>query len=1276
MGQGESSSPGEHDDSTVSLAINGTVHTVSNKTILRNSLNTFIREVACLKGTKAMCHEGGCGACIVAVETNGRLIAVNSCLVSVFLCDGWKITTVEGLGSRVKGYHTLQATLAEMNGSQCGFCSPGWVMNMYSLTKGKKMTMKEIENSFGGNICRCTGYRPILDAFKMFASDATPEMKNQIKDIEEAYSIQSCRNCPKNACSGTCKEMEIIHESSMPRSLQLDLEDSLKFYKVLTVDDIFDIFRKHPSSSYVINGGNTARGVYRLGKVQVYIDVNDVLDLHRLSKTNDALTLGANVTLSIAKDSFEKYMTHPGFEYLKEMAKHVDLVASVPVRNIGTIAGNLMIKNNHNEFPSDIFLILETARAEIHILDSPDSKKSMNLIEFLYLQMEKKLIYSIVLPSMSKDYVYKTYKIMPRAQNAHAIVNAGFLFKLDKDGKVLERPNVIFGGIDPDFLHASKTETFFSGKCIYDHQTLKQAFNVLKSELNPDHVLPDFTPEYRQLLSVGLLYKFILSISSSRVSPKLRSGGTLLERKLSSGKQDYDTNKNIWPINQPMPKIESIYQTSGEGEFINDIQIKHNEVFCALTLAEAPGKIYKIDYEAALNIDGVVAFYSAKNIPGKNLFINSGLSFESLEYDEILFADNEVQYAGQPYGMIVAESQNIAQYAASKVSLVYKATSKRKPLITVQDVINANDKSRIKKIIELPAKEAPGKDEKYKIKGSHVVGSQYHFSMEVQTCVCVPIEDGMDVFSATQWMDLTQASVASLLDVPTNTINIKVRRLGGAYGAKISRATQIACACALACHLLRRPARLVMSIEDNMRAIGKRVAAYMEYYVSVDEHGKIQRLNGSYYGNKGAAFNESHATSAINFFYNCYDEKKWNTIGYDVKTDLPCNTWCRSPGSVEGIGLIEHIMERIARVTGKDPLEVRINNMNQTDKEALLPMIENLKKSSNYEQRLGDVKKFNQENRWKKRGISLVTMKYSLSLVGQYYSMVSIYARDGTVSVSHAGIEMGQGLHTKMAQIVASAFNIDLKMVSVKPSNTLISPNSSVTGGSVGSDVCGFATLSACKIILKRLKPIRDTFEKEPTWQELILKAHTDGIDLHASDLYVAPSSDNSYPIYGATVSEVEVDMLTGQHLVHRVDILEDVGVSLSPKIDLGQIEGAFVMGIGLWTCEDLIYDPKTGGLTNYRTWNYKVPGAKDIPVDFRVSFRRNASNPLGILRSKATGEPPLCMSCSIPIAIRHALNSARADAGNTDLWYQMDAAVTTEKILLNSLTSINGMEL
>lgn len=1260
------SSPEDSSEGVIEFTINEQRYTVTEDVPPRTPLNTFIREYAKLPGTKAMCFEGGCGACIVSAEVKGKTMAVNSCLVPILICNGWSIKTIEGLGNRKDGYHTLQAALAGKNGSQCGYCSPGMVMNMYSLTQDKQLTMKEIENSFGGNICRCTGYRPILEAFKAYASDAPKNLVQDIYDIEELFDVKTCKRTGE-ICRKECREQTAGCKANLGNS---------KFRLAESVEDVFNVFNTNPNASYIIHGGNTAQGVYRLKYTpEISIDVNNVPDLFRIDKEKDTLTLGANNSLNAAMNAFERYSRDTNFEYLQHLAKHIDLIASVPVRNIGTMAGNLMTKHAYREFPSDLFLILETAGAQLHIVEAGGKKTATNLLEFLDFDMKHKILYSVVLPALGKEYEYRSYKIMPRAQNAHAHVNAGFLFKLDGAGNVLTKPNIIIGGINKNFLHAINTEDYLVGKSIFDRNVIKEALNKLDAELNPDHVLPDYSPKFRKILAEGLFYKFILSVKPENVNERLRSGATILERGLSSGKQDFQTEKNLWPLTQPLPKIESIRQTSGEAQYVNDLPPLAHQVYCAFVLTTvANGKVESIDASEALKMDGVVAFFTAKDIPGKNLFVPKSAQLMGLLYDEALFVDKEIEYAGQPIGVIAATSIALANTAASKVRVTYSGFTPKKMLLSIEEVIASNDESRFLKSAEESAK-TKGDDVKHVLKGEFRCGGQYHFTMETQTCVCIPAEDGMDVYSSTQWVDLVQIAIAECINVQNNSLNINVRRLGGGYGAKISRATQPTVACALVCHLLNRPARFVMTIEANMSAIGKRYDTRQEYEMGVNDDGRIQYLNTKYWVNSGSNFNEMHAPTILQTMANCYDPSTWNRQGFETKTDLPSNTYCRAPGSMEGSAISENMMEHIARVVGKDPLQVRYANMLDEHKQVLQPMVDELMKIADYDMRKRAVETFNNENRWKKKGIALVTMNYPFDYFGPFYSLVSIYARDGTVSITHGGIECGQGINTKVAQVAAYTLGIDLSLVTVKPTNNLTSPNNIVTGGSVTSETCAYATMMACKELLQRLEPIRKELGENATWQEVLMTAVQKNVSLCAQYMYASDNPDlKSYSIYGVTITEVQVDMLTGQHIVERVDLIEDCGRSMNPEVDLGQVEGAFVMGMGYWTSEDLIYDPETGALTNNRTWNYKPPGAKDIPVDFRVYFRRNAPNNAMILRSKATGEPPLCMSCSVPLAIRNALDSARKDAGNNENWYPLDGPLTTEKILLNSLTTKEQM--
>ncbi|XP_058830906.1 uncharacterized protein LOC131689673 [Topomyia yanbarensis] len=1264
----------------VVFTINGKTYQVDPKTVpIDTSLNSFIRNHAHLSGTKFMCLEGGCGACIVNVNgihpatKQQSSWAVNSCLFPVFSCHGLDVITVEGIGDKQDGYHQTQKVLAHFNGTQCGYCSPGMVMNMYSLLESKQgnVTMAEVENAFGGNICRCTGYRPILDAFKSLALDAEPRLKEACQDIEDLTKI-----CPKTgtACAGKCS---VVGKNDSKREVHLSFVENKEWHKVYNVSDIFGIFEKIGAKSYMLVAGNTAHGVYRrCENLQVFIDVNSVEEL-RTHSFGSKLVIGANVSLTeLMTILSEAASTNPNFNYCSELVKHIDLIANVPVRNTGTIAGNLSIKQQHKEFPSDLYLILEATGAKLTIAESGGRTSLVTPEQFVNMDMKKKLILNVILPALDpKVFVFRSFKIMPRAQNAHAYVNGAFLMKFGPSKKTIETATVCFGGINPKFTHAIQTEKFIAGKNLFENEIFQSTLLTLSNELNPDWVLPDASPEYRKNLAISLFYKFVLNIApvkGAMIESQLKSGGTVLERPLSTASQRFDTHKENWPLTKNVPKIEGLAQTSGEAKFANDMPTLPNELYAAFVLGTKPhATIKQLDASEALNKPGVVAFFSAKDIPGANNFMYFP-DFMGSEVEQI-FASEKVEYHGQPIGLIVANTFAIANRAVKFVKVTYEKTDPDVVLPTAQEVLKFNAQHRIK---EMPYSthgenydSAP--EGEIKIKGHFEIGGQYHYYMETQTCVCIPIEDGMDVYSSTQWVDLTQMAIARMLKVPQNSLNLYVRRLGGGYGGKVSRATLIACACALAAHLTRRPVRFVMTLEANMDAIGKRYPVIADYEVDVNKDGKIVKLYNEYVHDFGYSLNES-VGHAGQFFANCYDKSVFKTVAKGAKTDCASNTWCRAPGTTEGVAMIENIMEHVAFATGLDPLKVRMANMPEDMK--MLELMPQFRMDVEFDARKKKVDQFNVENRWRKRGIAIVPMRYPQGYFGSLHAIVSIYHDDGSVSIAHGGIEMGQGMNTKVAQVAAHVLRIPLNKVIIKPTNNLTAPNAICSGGSITSEAVCFAVKRACDVLLERINPIREA-NKDDSWEVLIDKCHMQSVDLCATYMYKG-SDLVPYVIWGLSCSEVEVDVLTGNVQFLRVDILEDVGESLSPGIDVGQIEGSFVMGIGYYLTEALVYDPENGALLTNRTWTYKPPGAKDIPVDFRIRFLRNSSNEAGVLRSKATGEPAMNMTISIIFALRQALLSARKDAGLPSEWIELGAPSTPDEIYMLAGNSLEQFRL
>ncbi|KAH8271375.1 hypothetical protein KR018_007791, partial [Drosophila ironensis] len=1246
------------------------------------TLNTFIREQAQLTATKFMCQEGGCGACICVVRDGRRSWAVNSCLTLLNTCSDLEIVTAEGLGNRRTGYNPIQKRLAKMNGTQCGFCSPGFVMNMYGLLEQNdgKVTMSEVENSFGGNICRCTGYRPILDAMKSFAVDSNVAVPEECADIEDLQP----RNCPKTGleCSENCKQ---------PRS-SLVYDDGSQWHWPKNLAELFAALDKvKDSEEYMLVAGNTAHGVYRRSlNIKHFIDVNGVEELHQHSLVDNQLRLGANLSLTQTMDIIRIVSKRTGFEYLEVLWNHIDLIANVPVRNAGTLAGNISIKKQYPEFPSDIFISFEALGVKVRTAKSAHNEKEMTLSEYLSSNDTKLVLHSFIMPAYPKEkYIYDSYKIMPRAQNAHAYVNAAFLLEMEADSKV-KSARVCFGGIRPEFVHASTVENLLVGQNLYENSLVNQTFTQLKDLIKPDEVLPDASPAYRTKLACGLFYKFLLKHApGAEVNEKFKSGGLLLQRPLSSGVQFFQTQKQNYPVTQAVEKVEGMIQCSGEATYMNDVLTTSNSVHCAFVGATKVGAtIDQIDASEALKQPGVVAFYSAKDIPGTNTFVEPSFEFQAEE----IFCSGLVRHSEQPAGVIVALTADQANRATKFVQITYSTPPPEFQLLpSLSDVFASStpDSSRIVPVTTSEVNEIKFSDKPdLEVRGIFEMGLQYHFTMEPQTTVAIPFEDGLRIFSATQWMDLTQAVIAHMLQIKAKDVQLQVRRLGGGYGSKISRGNQVACAASLAAYKLNRPVRFVQTIESMMDCNGKRWACRSDYNCHVKTNGKIVGMFNDFYEDAGWNTNESPIDGHSTFTaVNCYAFKgdNFKINGNAVLTDAPSSTWCRAPGSVEGIAMMENIIEHVAFQVQKDAAEVRLVNMAEGNKLGdLLPIF--LKDREYYRRKL-QIETYNANNRWKKRGIGLAVMDYPVFFFGQFPATVAIYHVDGTVVISHGGIEMGQGkslrvlnislrvfvifylstfsgMNTKVAQVAAYTLGIDLGFIKVESSDTINGANSMVTGGAIGSESLCFVVRKACETLNDRLKPVK---KKDASWVETVEAAYAKSINLIASEHYKEGDMQN-YHVYGLALTEIELDVLTGNSQIKRVDILEDAGESLSPWIDVGQVEGAFVMCLGYWLSEQLVYERETGRLLTNRTWNYKPPGPKDIPIDFRIELIQQP-NPsgAGFMRSKATGEPPCCLAVSVVFALQQALQSARQDAGLPREWVRLGAPSTPETLVLNA---------
>uniref|UniRef100_A0A6P7FEZ8 Indole-3-acetaldehyde oxidase-like n=1 Tax=Diabrotica virgifera virgifera TaxID=50390 RepID=A0A6P7FEZ8_DIAVI len=512
--------------------------------------------------------------------------------------------------------------------------------------------------------------------------------------------------------------------------------------------------------------------------------------------------------------------------------------------------------------------------------------------------------------------------------------------------------------------------------------------------------------------------------------------------------------------------------------------------------------------------------------------------------------------------------------------------------------------------------------------------------METQCCNVVYKDDGLDMYSSTQWMDGVQTAASVALKIPANKINVIVKRLGGGFGGKIVRHNIVSTATALAAYKLKKPVKMWLPIEKNFAIIGKRNPVLSNYEVGTDRDGNIQFVNNNFFIDHGKGGNEDLIPYTILALTTTYSSKQRSTSSNTVTTDMHASCYIRAPGMLEGVAIVESIMENTAMEIGMDALEFKIKNIDKTDPKILEYLLE-LKQWADIDTRKEEIEKFNKSNIWRKKGISVVPIKFPMEIYFNYGVLVSIYHSDGSVAISHGGVEIGQGVNTKAIQTCAYKLGIPMEKITVKPSNNLIGANSGITGASLASEGVCWAVSECCEILLERMKPIKESMSN-PTWEELVKTSHRECVNLVANMMYSKKSPKlAAYSVYAACAAEIELDVLTGQYLLNRVDILNDAGDSMNPEIDVGQIEGAFVMGLGYFTTEQIVVG-KNGEMLTNRTWNYTPPGAMDIPIDFRVKLPGRNPNPVGVLKSKGVGEPAICIGVAVPLAIRNAVASVR----------------------------------
>lgn len=1335
--------------SQLRLYVNGKCCVVQNPdptmTLLR-----YLRDSVGLKGTKLGCGEGGCGACTVMLSyhdttsMNIRHYSANACLTPVCSLDGIAVTTIEGIGGMNTGLHPVQERLAKLHGSQCGFCTPGIVMALYTkLRQDPNATPHEIEESLDGNLCRCTGYRPILDAARSLSNnkqvsnggccqgsggvcpcmaDGTPA--DQSVTLQHSSSEQVIDSLPGLQATMHAKGWtEPIFPPTLmncaPRELKFE-DKGLHWLQPVTLASLVQLKATHPDARLVV--GNTEVGIETKFKgldYKVFINPSYVPELQVLKMDGDSLCVGAAVTINGLKtfidtliaQSSEPTILSGKYSGLKAISDMLLWFASNQIRNVASVAGNIVTASPI----SDLNPMLIACGATLK-LASISGERDVPIKDFFLAYrkvdlQQNEVVKTVSIPLCSMWEFVVPLKQARRREDDISIVTAGVRVKLQptSNGWIVDDFCYSLGGMAPTTISAKRTRSFVIGKQ-WNSATVEALFPILKEEITLPDSVPGGQAEYRMSLAVSFLFRAYLAVIndlSARVAAdtsgslpavplvdsreKSATSGFITEEKpYSRSEQNYyaasgglqharpefhaaSDEVDRGPVGAPLQHKSSNAQVSGEAVYTNDVKAPGNTLHAALvTSTKAHARILGVDTSDAEICDGYIAYFCANDVTGSN-------HIGAVIKDEEVFATDVVKHYGAVIGVIIAETHEQAVFAARKVAVKYEDLP---PIVSIEEAIAAGsffpDTHEI--ISGNLASEVSSAD--VVVEGTGKIGGQEHFYLETNCSLAIPVEHGqMEIYSSTQNPTKTQNFCAYVTGLSAAQVVCRCKRMGGGFGGKETRSVFIACAAALSAHLLRRPVSILIERDLDMSITGQRHAFVVNYKAGCTHDGKLKFLDAHLYSNAGYSLDLSQAVMDRALFHsdNVYQWPAFRVKGTLCRTNQPTHTAFRGFGGPQGMMLTELVMSHLAKAAGLPVNQLREMNLYKEGSrthygQALegfnVPKLwEQIKSSGDLESRQSAIAAFNAANKYKKRGLAVLPTKFGINFTAKFMNqggaLVHVYT-DGTVLISHGGTEMGQGLHTKMIQIAAKCLGISDTKCHVMETATNAVANTSPTAASMSTDLYGMAVLDACEQIEMRLAPIRAKMVGA-TWETVVQTAFFERIDLSAHGYYTVPTercgydwtmsgiTDNSlrgqpfnYFTQGVASAEVEIDCLTGDSKLLRVDIVMDVGKSINPALDIGQIEGAFIQGYGWTTMEELMWGDtqhawvRPGQLFTRGPGTYKIPAFNDVPADFRTHLF-DGENKFCVHSSKAVGEPPFFLGCAGFFAIKvitHLLSS------------------------------------
>ncbi|KAJ3579224.1 hypothetical protein NPX13_g1339 [Xylaria arbuscula] len=1305
------------------------------------TLLEYLRGIG-LTGTKLGCAEGGCGACTVVVSQYNPTTktiyhaSVNACLAPLASVDGKHVITIEGIGN-VNNPHPAQQRIAKGNGSQCGFCTPGIVMSLYALLRNNDSPNEhDIEEAFDGNLCRCTGYRPILDAAQTFTA------KNACGKSTANGGSGCCMDNGNSAGGGCCKDKnnldgdQPIKRFTPPGFIEYNPDTQLIFppllkkhefkplafgnkrkwwYRPVTLEQLLEIKSLHPNAKII--GGSTETQIeikFKAMQYPVSVFVGDIPELRRYSFQDDHVEVGGNVILTDLENICQEAVKHYGeakSQVFQAIYKQLKYFAGRQIRNVGTPAGNLATASPISDL-NPVFLAANC----MLIARSRGKKTELPMATFFKGYRKTALdpdaiIASIRIPvTKEKGDYFRAYKQAKRKDDDIAIVTSALHVSVDEKGTV-EHCNLVYGGMAPFTVAAKNANEYLKGKMFAHPDTLEGTMNALETDFNLQFSVPGGMASYRKSLALGFFYRFYHDVLSE-INKESKHGDSQaveeLERALSTGWRDNDatTEYTQESLGKAGNHVAALKQVTGEAQYTDDFPPLKNELHASILFSSrAHAKIKSIDYSAALDVPGVVDIVDKNDVhnPEDN-------KWGPPDLDDRFFAEDEVMTAGQPIAVILATSKARANEAVRAVKVDYEDLP---AVFTMEEAIEKDSFHNFYGYIKKGDTEKAFQESDHVFTGITRMGGQEHFYLETNAVIAIPKpEDGeMEIWASSQNPSETQAYAAKILNVQENKVVCRVKRLGGGFGGKETRCHHLSTLIALSAQKTKRAVRCMLNRDEDMVMSGQRHPFLAKWKVAVNKDGKLQALDADVFCNAGYSRDVSSSVSqrALTHIDGCYKFPNVHVRGRLCKTNTMSNTAFRGFGGPQGLFIAESILSEVADRLGMSVDDVRELNLyqvgdqthfNQTLDDWHIPiMYKQVKEESDYANRRKAVQEFNENHKWRKRGLALIPTKFGISFTSVWFNqagaLVHIY-QDGSVLVAHGGTEMGQGLHTKMISLAAEALQVPMENVFISETSTNTVANSSATAASASSDLNGYALWNACEQINARLAPYREKFGPKATMKEIAKAAYFDRVNLSANGFYKTPEigyqwGENTgkmffYFTQGVTAAETEIDTLTGTWTCLRADIKMDVGRSINPSIDYGQIEGAFVQGVGLFTMEESLWlrnGPLAGNLFTKGPGAYKIPGFRDIPQIFNVSLLKGVTweNLRTIQRSRGVGEPPLFMGSAVFFAIRDALNSARAEygvkakigseGGEGDGLLSLESPATPERIRLSCVDPI-----